>query len=764
MPFAGGPFRGDFAKGGENVKPVVHRVMPAAAVAALFIAGGCQPVTRTPSTSERHPAELATAAPTGNTATAAASAAPATSASASAEAQPLASPRYSAFGPYAALPDWSGWCGLQPDPGACVAPLKHAVDAQSSASRPTVRQHGWSLWASMLTPLSSKEGRNDSHEQRTNLYGTAGCWSKFADGTAACSGVYPLWLTWPNTGKPYASNVSVEAANAAAPKGRARPVPASRAQTLRTLHSAYGTKTKSPDPTQKQTVNTPDAPIYALPPLVLSKECGIPTPQAKAWLDQKAYDAIVKACDAAGARGLFCPPTGDNAPAICDGTAFVNQGDVMIATESLSSEGYEDIQKNKLYDSETLNALYAAQAGTISKDIGPKFISTKHMYWPVKGCQPGARVGEKGCRIRYGALPPWVPKDFKRYSYATNADYLGYEEWQSVVAIDTCGGSGATAACPPGGAASLALQYVTGARPITTAHPTVYPSAAFAHVQVSEDALAHQFTATDRALLDQAMIWAYGDASQGFEPGDFLVTVAMHVNTKEIASWALQSVWWSPMNDIVKDCPLSDFDHCFGQAGAYAATAPDTTGAPNQYSGLTREQIASIDAQVGTSWRAHYLMTDSYGINYELDGSPVRVHDYFPGKAPPWAKKGPSGKDLELLPISANVYIEPVIHPLGTNCQNCHRRAGIPSSSCGAEYAAGCGRANYQTSECADLLGDYGAPTQDPCMTNPWAGHDPATGNHCTASGGTLCKGNDAYPVLDTDWIWLIADQHIQPR
>jgi hypothetical protein len=759
------------------MKPVVDRFMPAVAVSALLAAGGCQPATQTRTPSEQHPAELGAAAPGGSPAPGTVSPVPA--GAASADVRSLPPPSYSAFGPYVALPSWSGWCGLQPDSGVCAAPLKHAVDVQTRASRAAVRQHGWHLWAALLAPLPAERGRNDSHEQRTNLYGTAGCWSKFADGTSACSGVYPLWLTWPNTGKPYAPKLSAQASNGAAsesgapsrpaasaatPKERARPAPPGRGRTLRTLHSAYGAKTKSPDPTQKQTVNTPDAPSYALPPLVLTKECGIPIAQAKTWLDQKAYDAIVKACDAAGAPGLFCTPTGDAAPAICDGTAFVNQGDVMIATESLSSEGYEDIQQHKLYDPETLSAMYSAQAGSISKDIGARFISTKHMYWPVKGCQPGARVGEKGCRIRYGALPPWVPKDFKRYSYATNADYLGYEKWQSVVAIDTCQGASPGAACPPGGAATLSLQYVSGARPITTPHPSVYPTSAFAHIQISAEALQNEFTPTDRALLDQAMIWAYGDASQGFEPGDFIVTVAMHVNTKEIASWALQSVWWSPMNDTVKDCPLADFDHCFGQAGAYAATAPGATAAPNQYSGLTREQIAALDAQVGTHWREHYLMTDSYGINFELDGSPVRVQNYFTGKAPLWATEGPSGKKLDLLPISANVYIEPVIHPLGTDCQNCHRRAGIPSSSCGDAYAAGCGRANYQTSECADLLGDYGAPTQDPCMTNPWAGHDPVTGNHCNASGGTLCKGNDAYPVLDTDWIWLIADQHIQPR
>jgi hypothetical protein len=242
------------------------------------------------------------------------------------------------------------------------------------------------------------------------------------------------------------------------------------------------------------------------------------------------------------------------------------------------------------------------------------------------------------------------------------------------------------------------------------------------------------------------------------------VVAAMHVNTKELASWTFQSVWWSPMDDSLDDCPLSEFNHCFGQAGAYAAMAAPGSEKPNRYSGLSVEQLSAIDRRVGTTWRDHYLMTDSYGINYELDGTPVKVENYFKGPAPKWATQGPTGEPLPLLPISANVYIEPVIHPLGTNCQNCHRRAGYPEQGCdSADYAGGCGRASYQTAQCADLLGDYGGPAEDACMTTPWAWHTPG-GNECKPEGGTSCNGKQAFPVLDTDWIWLIADGHVQQR
>lgn len=677
-----------------------------------------------------------------------------------------AAPRvYSAFGSYAPLPDWSGWCGAQPDLAKCAEPLKQAALVQTPESRPKVRAHGWQLWPAIWSPIGGGQATNDASAQRTNLYGTTGCWLQLAGGSAACSGLYPIWMTWPNTGKPYGAAAPLEAA--ATETAPASPPPTPHGKTLRAKRRSFGAGLAQgdPDPTRTQTVNT-KAPVYALPPLAVSKQCGMTPGDVEKKLKGKQYAAIVEACAAAGAPGVFCPPAAaDQPPAICDGTAFVNQGDVMIATESLSAEGYEDIQKNAFYDQQVLGKMYAEQNNTISKQIGPKFISTKHMFWPVKGCKPGAKVGEAGCRIRYGALPPWVPKDFRRVSYATNADYLGYERWKSVVAIDTCDGAAAAASpCPPGGAATLELEYVSGARPIVTKKPAVYSPSDFVHVQLSEEALNSHFTPTDRALLDQATIWAYGDESNGFEAGDFLVVAAMHINTKEIASWAFQSVWWSPMSDSLADCPLADFNHCFGQTGGYAATSAPDSAEPNQHSGLSAQQIAAVDQRVGTAWRAHYLLTDSYGINYELDGTKVVAENYFKGKPPEWANVGPSGQPLPLLPVSANVYIEPVIHPLGTDCQNCHRRAGYPGSSCAkGDYSSGCGRTNYQTAQCADLLGDYGAPAQDPCMSTPWAWHG-AGGNQCKPVDGTLCTGKDALPVLNTDWIWIIADGHVQKR
>lgn len=675
--------------------------------------------------------------------------------------EPARAAVYSPFGAYQPLPAWSEWCGRAPDGQRCASPLTAAVETQTPASRGTVRRHAWHLWAGFVSGLSDASGRNDARTQRTDLHGTRGCWSKFEDGTPACSGFFPIWMSWPNTGEPYVAPAPAAPGGVVtAQEQTTTPAPPPQSGTLRTRRRV-AQDARYPDPTRMPTVQT-KAPTYDLPPKAISKQCRVPEQDVSKWLATADYDKIDAACDAADAHGLFCRPSPGQQPAVCDGTAFVNEGDVMIATESLSEEGYGDIQRNRLYSSEVLQAMYAQQTRKVSEMIGNKFVSTKHMFWPVKGCRPGAEPGKAGCRVRFGALPPWIPKHFRKYNYATNADYLGYEQWKQVVAIDSCESVDPATPCPRGDTARLALDHVRGARPITTKRPDVYPVRSFVHVQISEQVLQERFTATDRALLDQAMIWAYGDQSEGFEAGDFLVTVAFHIDTKELRSWALQSVWWSPMNDTLEDCPLREPGHCFGQTGGYAATVKRGDARPNPYSGLTEQEIAALDRQVGSTWRDHYLMTDSYGIRYEIDGSPVQVSDYFPKDPPAWATTGPSNQPLPLLPVSANVYIEPVIHPIGTNCQNCHRRAGVPKTSCDeGQYAGGCGRASYQTAQCADLLGDYGYPDADPCMTQPWAWYA-AGANHCVPSGGTLCNGQTALPVLNTDWIWLLADNHVK--
>ena len=52
------------------------------------------------------------------------------------------------------------------------------------------------------------------------------------------------------------------------------------------------------------------------------------------------------------------------------------------------------------------------------------------------------------------------------------------------------------------------------------------------------------------------------------------------------------------------------------------------------------------------------------------------------------------------LPIAVNPYIEGVIHPIATNCRNCHVRAGWPFKQKGSSAPG----SSYQNAECRGLL------------------------------------------------------------
>lgn len=121
----------------------------------------------------------------------------------------------------------------------------------------------------------------------------------------------------------------------------------------------------------------------------------------------------------------------------------------------------------------------------------------------------------------------------------------------------------------------------------------------------------------DQRMLDAASQWAHG---KPFEPGDHVVTVAMHIITKEIPQWTLQSAWWSDLPD----------------AGPYAADRPALP-------------------QAQGPWQ-RYLMTVEDGITREPGGA--------------------------ALPVAFNPFIElAATHPVATNCRNCHLRASWPTSS-----------------------------------------------------------------------------------
>lgn len=282
--------------------------------------------------------------------------------------------------------------------------------------------------------------------------------------------------------------------------------------------------------------------------------------------------------------------TSKHGTGLYDGAFFASNGDIMIATEAMSPAGYEAILSEKLYEVATLDQM---NRDGKSVDFPDEAIFTKHMYWPVKADGVTA--------------VPW----YNGHQWDVDfTGYWGYELWDSVVAVDPSGSAE--------GEAEVSFLYGVlendGKTPLATrtVNAPVVPIDAFYHHQVTEEDWA-TYTEADKAILNASSWWLYNEP---FGPGDYLVTVAMHVFTKEVPTWTLQSTWWVNAPD----------------AGPYAQDRPDLP-----------------DAQ--GPWQ-NYLLTQGTQVIPE---------------------------EGDQLNISVNPYIEGVTHPIGTSCRNCHQRAGHTS-------------------------------------------------------------------------------------
>lgn len=361
---------------------------------------------------------------------------------------------------------------------------------------------------------------------------------------------WPVWYTWPNTTNAFAGmpSAATSTADNAAPSKRHM--------------GRRGASTIVP-------VNLPNTPTYAIPGPVKTAYPNATNPK--------------------------------NCGGICDGVHFAFNGDIMIATESLSKEALDFIRdpKQPLYKQSTLNTLYSKDdpSKRVHEINAPaSYVVTKHMYWPVKA---------KGLT----ALPVWRDDFGAKYP-----GYAGYEMWKTLVALDPSGKQ-------VGKTVKTSYLYNVFKHNSTTPWPTISKEAKvvglqdFYHHQVTQ-ADWDSFDEADKAIINAASYWL---SNHPFGVGDYLVTVAMHINTKEIPSWALQSVWWSDRPDSTP----------------YAANRPK-------------------DLKAKGPWN-HYLLTEAYGI----------------------AEKG----NPKQLPVATNPYIELVTHPVGTNCYTCHARAGWPASN-----------------------------------------------------------------------------------
>ena len=256
--------------------------------------------------------------------------------------------------------------------------------------------------------------------------------------------------------------------------------------------------------------------------------------------------------------------------------------------------------------------------------------------------------------------------------------YLGYETWTTAVAVR---GQDAP------GASVKDVSYLYGVDRWVPGHMT--PAAPlrrwFGDAPVVElDAFNYQtldkndlaaLCVNDRAILDQSAVWAYG---RPFKPGDSLVQMAVHIIVKEMPNELSQSGWTFQTFWWANAEP---------RGGQFGALRPDTVKP------------------------GYYMMVD--------DG----LED--PRKAGYWA-------------AHYNPFIEPVIHPVQTSCQNCHARAAWPSK---AHYQQVHGKDSGRAGT------DYGAYQLSPISNDPGLLRAIYPGDSINAS------------LITTDYQWSVVDR-----
>ncbi len=290
-----------------------------------------------------------------------------------------------------------------------------------------------------------------------------------------------------------------------------------------------------------------------------------------------------------------------------NGCRFQNNGDIMVAGVIYNESAYDWIREQKLYDWDTVKAMWQrVYTGSATnrriKDFPNKAMVLKPMFWPVR--QDG-----------YTALPVWRDStNNNNYDF-----YSGFEiqrVWPAAVAITT-------ESDDPTPATDVEFLYYVNDSTGNPMGPNKYenapvvPISKFYHWQISQPQLDAMDT-IDRAILDQSAYWCY---NREFQAGDYVALIAMHVITKEMPSWTLQSFWWSDEANTSK----------------YR---------------ISRDSVASPPNRQAFN---NYLMTSTYGMN-AINVDPAE-----------W-------------PLAFNPYIElGAAHPIQTNCRNCHQRGAFPN-------------------------------------------------------------------------------------
>ncbi|MEM1322629.1 MAG: hypothetical protein AAGG75_20360 [Bacteroidota bacterium] len=335
-----------------------------------------------------------------------------------------------------------------------------------------------------------------------------------------------------------------------------------------------------------------------------------------------------------------------------DGCQYQFNGDVMIAGVPYNRPAF-DWMRNKsqpLYLKKTLEAELAKSiaAGNPYASIGQFPDSSfvlKPMLWPVK-------------KTGYTPLPVW--DNVSPEATENNTKYPGFENqefWKRAVAItpDTTG--------KPKTIDSLRFLYsvleTSSNAPLINIYPTapVHSIQEFYHWQIDSTQLAGM-SCSDRLILDLSAWWCYG---RPFEADDYVVLIAMHIFSKEFPDWTMQTAWWY---DKLED---------------------------SRFSG---NKPKSFGGKPYGPWDK-YLIATTYGQAQKQDtsGHKAAFCDV------------PGGNNSDCWPVIYNPYIElGGLHPIATNCRNCHWRAGWTTDSIATNYQAMGGPTAIQTFDSTNTL------------------------------------------------------------
>lgn len=291
----------------------------------------------------------------------------------------------------------------------------------------------------------------------------------------------------------------------------------------------------------------------------------------------------------------------------------------------LNRDSAEFIWTNGYYLTPTLRALNTQfdRDGTVPVERSIKPFPTtamalKLVYWLVKdGNSPQSERG-------LTALPVWN----SNYPPPADGGLPMHTAWTNAVAVD-----------PAGRHAEGSLQQVnvngTVAKPNLTWAPVVSLRRFHAHRLTNPedvaDARAYMAMMSSAAGEQERLVT---NAGQVPEVGDYIVLLAMHVTTKEMADWTFQTFWWMPTPHVA---PFGD-------------DRPASVRAPfDNYQMCTAYSVVSPRGANGS-------LPACFNPYLETDLGPTKPYMMEDKTYPPDPMAGTR-----------------------SNCQNCHRRAAYPA-------------------------------------------------------------------------------------